>query len=261
MTEFVTSVDGTRIAYDRFGSGPVLIFIDGAMQFRAFDPMTGQLAERLAERGHTTVRYDRRGRGESAFAGPSTLDQELADLAALIETVGGPAALYGSSSGGAIALAAAAAGLPVSRLALWEVPLDPELGREGAEFLAGLRAEISTGTTESSLLYFMKDMPAEWVEQSRNSPAWEVMKALTPSLVPDSEAVAWTQSAPRAELFGAITVPVLAMIGEQTLPLFPSAAESISDSVADGRTTRVAGANHSWELEAMTATLADFLRR
>ena len=41
MTEFATSADGTRIAYDRFGSGPVLIFVDGAMQFRAFDPQTG----------------------------------------------------------------------------------------------------------------------------------------------------------------------------------------------------------------------------
>ena len=260
MSEFATSADGTRIGYDRFGSGPVLIFVDGAMQFRAFDPQTGALAELLAERGLTTVRYDRRGRGESAFEGPSSLDQELADLAALIETVGGPAALYGSSSGGAIALAAAAAGLPISRLALWEVPLDAELGGEGAEFLAGFRKEISTGDTEASLLYFMKDMPAEWVEGSRNSPAWEVMKALTPSLVPDSEALAWTQTAPRKELFAPITVPVLAMLGEQTLPLFPAAAESIVTAVADGRTTRVAGANHGWELDAMAATLADFLR-
>ena len=260
MTEFATSADGTRIAYDRFGSGPVLIFVDGAMQFRAFDPQTGALAELLAERGLTTVRYDRRGRGESAFEGPSSLDQELADLATLIETVGGEAALYGSSSGGAIALAAAASGLPVSRLALWEVPLDAELGGEGAEFLAGFRKETATGDTEASLLYFMKDMPAEWVEGSRNSPAWEVMKALTPSLVPDSEALAWTQTAPRKELFAPITVPVLAMLGEQTLPLFPPAAESIVNAVADGRTSRVAGANHGWELDAMAATLADFLR-
>ena len=260
MSEFATSADGTRIAYDRFGSGPVLIFVDGAMQFRAFDPQTGELAEKLAEGGLTTVRYDRRGRGESVFEGPSTLDQEVADLAALIETVGGPAALYGSSSGGAIALAAAAAGLPVSRLALWEVPLDAELGDEGAEFLAGFRDQIASGDTEASLLYFMKDMPAEWVEGSRNSPAWEVMKALTPSLVPDSEALAWTQTAPRKELFAPVTVPVLAMLGEQTLPFFRPAAESIVGAVPDGRTTRVAGANHGWELDAMTTTLVDFLR-
>ena len=50
------------------------------------------------------------------------------------------------------------------------------------------------------------------------------------------------------------------MLGEQTLPLFPPAAESIVTAVADGRTTRVAGANHGWELDAMATTLADFLR-
>src|SRR5215204_6963298 len=111
MTEFVTSSDGTQIAFGRLGSGPSVILVGGAMQFRAFDPQTGQLAERLAERGFTVVNYDRRGRGESAGRGPYVLDSEIADLEALITEVGGPAALFGSSSGGAICLAAAATGL------------------------------------------------------------------------------------------------------------------------------------------------------
>ena len=123
MTEFVTSSDGTRIAYDRLGSGPSVILVGGAMQFRAFDPQTGQLAARLAERGFTVVNYDRRGRGESAGRGPYVLDSEIADLRALIAELGSAAALFGSSSGGAIGLASAAAGLPVSKLALWEGPL------------------------------------------------------------------------------------------------------------------------------------------
>src|SRR5215207_3891789 len=90
MTEFVTSSDGTQIAFDRLGSGPSVILVGGAMQFRAFDPQTGQLAERLAERGFTVVKYDRRGRGESAGRGPYVLDSEIADLEALITEVGGP---------------------------------------------------------------------------------------------------------------------------------------------------------------------------
>ena len=40
MTEFVTSADGSRIAFDRDGEGPAVILIGGAMQFRAFDPTT-----------------------------------------------------------------------------------------------------------------------------------------------------------------------------------------------------------------------------
>ena len=98
----------------------------------------GELAAALAAEGFTVVVYDRRGRGETVNPGPFTLAAELADLHALIEAVGGRAALVGNSSGGAIALAAASAGLPVTAVALWEVPLDAELGSEGAEFLAGL---------------------------------------------------------------------------------------------------------------------------
>ncbi|HVH20949.1 MAG TPA: hypothetical protein VNA11_00690, partial [Pseudonocardia sp.] len=77
MTELATSADGTRIAYDRFGSGPVLIFVDGAMQFRAFDPQTGALAELLAERGLAATPPVVAHGGESAFG------QELGQLAGL----------------------------------------------------------------------------------------------------------------------------------------------------------------------------------
>jgi pimeloyl-ACP methyl ester carboxylesterase len=70
MTEYVTS-RGTRIAYDRLGSGPAVILVGGAMQFRAFDPNTVAMAALLAEQGFTVVNYDRRGRGESEAAARS----------------------------------------------------------------------------------------------------------------------------------------------------------------------------------------------
>jgi pimeloyl-ACP methyl ester carboxylesterase len=258
MTEFVTSSDGTRIAYDRLGSGPSVILVGGAMQFRAFDPQTGQLAARLAERGFTVVNYDRRGRGESAGRGPYVLDSEIADLRALIAELGSAAALFGSSSGGAICLASAAAGLPVSKLALWEVPLGPELGTDGAEFLAGLQGRIASGDEEATIAFYMRDMPPEWVESAREGPAWPIMKAVSPSLASDAEALAWTQSRPRTELWSSVRVPVLVLVGEETLPFFPVAAESIVGSVSDGRSTRVPATNHSWELGPMVDVLADF---
>ena len=258
MTEFVTSSGDTRIAYDRLGSGPSVILVGGAMQFRAFDPQTGQLAARLAERGFTVVNYDRRGRGESAGRGPYVLDSEIADLRALIAELAGPAALFGSSSGGAICLAAAAAGLPVSKLALWEVPLGPELGADGAEFLAGLQERIASGDEEATIAFYMRDMPPEWVEAARQGPAWPIMKAVSPSLAPDAEALAWTQSRPRADLWSSVQIPVLVLVGEETLPFFPAAAESIVTSVSDGRSTRIPATNHSWELGPMVDVLAEF---
>jgi pimeloyl-ACP methyl ester carboxylesterase len=261
VTEYATSADGTRIAFDRYGSGPAVIFVPAAMQFRAFAPQTGDLASALAAEGFTVVVYDRRGRGESVSPGPFTLAGELADLRALIDAIGGRAALVGNSSGGAIALAAAAAGLPVTAVALWEVPLDPELGSEGAQFLAGLRERVEAGDQVGTIEFYMQDMPPEWLEGARRSPAWRVMTAISATLIPDAEALAWTQTAPYADLFGPIAVPVLAMYGTEALPLFPPAANAIAAAVPDGRVATVAGREHSWDRAEMTRALADFLPR
>lgn len=259
MSSFVTSRDGTRIAYDVEGSGPPVILVAGAMQFRGFDPTTVEMAKLLAARGFRVINFDRRGRGESAQAPSFTLADTLEDLRALIAVAGGSAALFGSSSGGAIALAAAAAGLPVSALVLWEVPLREELGDDGADFLDGLREKIAAGDPEETIAYFMKDMPPEWLEGARNSPAWPVMTSMGPSLEADSESLAWTQSAPHIELWATITAPTLALVGRQTLPIMPPAAESIAASVPHARKATIPAADHSWEPAAMAAAIADFL--
>jgi hypothetical protein len=47
--ETVTSNDGSRIAYDRYGSGPVVILVAGALGYRKFKQME-ELAQLLAER-------------------------------------------------------------------------------------------------------------------------------------------------------------------------------------------------------------------
>jgi pimeloyl-ACP methyl ester carboxylesterase len=261
VTEYATSADGTRIAFDRYGSGPAVIFVPAAMQFRALSPQTGELAAALATEGFTVVVYDRRGRGETVGPGPFTLAAELADLRALIEALGGRAALVGNSSGSAIALAAASAGLPVTALALWETPLDEELGLAGAEFLAGLRERVDAGDQVGTIEYYMADMPPEWLDRAKRSPVWPVMTAISATLVPDAEALAWTQSAPHRELFGSIAVPVLAMYGTEALPLFPPAATAIAAAVPNGRVATLTGREHGWDLKEMTQVLADFLPR
>jgi pimeloyl-ACP methyl ester carboxylesterase len=261
VTEYATSSDGTQIAFDRYGSGPAVIFVPAAIQFRALSPQTGELAQSLADQGFTVVVYDRRGRGETAAPGPYTLAAELEDLRSLIDAVDGRAALVGNSSGGAIALAAAAAGLPVTALALWEVPLGAELGSEGAEFLAGLRERVAAGDQVGTIEFYMRDMPPEWLERAKRGPIWPVMTAISATLVPDAEALAWTQSAPHADLFSSILVPVLAMHGTEALPLFPAAAQAVAMAVADGRVVTVGGREHSWDAGEMTKALADFLPR
>ncbi|KRC59301.1 hypothetical protein ASE14_16240 [Agromyces sp. Root81] len=263
MTEFATSADGTRIAYDRQGSGPPVILVDGAMQFRAFDPVTVEMAKELAGHGFSVVHYDRRGRGESPASPPITLEQTLDDLRALIdeatEGADDAVALFGSSSGGAIALAAAASGLPVSKLVLWEVPLGAELGTDGVEFLAGLRERITAGDGDATIEYFMKDMPPEWLEAAKAGPGWPIMTALGPSLEPDSEALAWTQSAARPALWAGVSQPTLVLVGEQTLDLMTPAADSLVASLPHAFRSTVPAADHAWEPKSMALAIARFL--
>jgi pimeloyl-ACP methyl ester carboxylesterase len=263
MTEFVTSADGTRIAYDLEGSGPPVILIGGAMQFRGFDPATVEMAHHLAGHGFTVVNYDRRGRGESPADAPITLAQTIDDLRALTDELTEGAddavALFGNSSGASIALAAAAAGLPVSRLVFFEAPLDEEGGEGGAVFLAELRERIAAGDRVGTLEAYMSDMPPEWLEGAKQSPGWSTMLEIAPSLEPDAESLAWTQSAPRAELWRDISAPTLALVGEETMPIMTAAAASVVASMPNAQTRTIAGANHRWEPRTLALVIAEFL--
>ena len=80
----VRSKDGTVIAYDQLGEGPVVILVAGALQYRAFDQGMKQLAELLSKH-FTVINYDRRGRGDSTDTQPYALDREIEDIEALID--------------------------------------------------------------------------------------------------------------------------------------------------------------------------------
>src|SRR5215216_5001212 len=98
----VTSRDGTRIAFDRIGSGAPLIFVLGAFNDRG----TGQGLAQFLSDTFTVYSYDRRGRGDSSDTLPYAVDREVEDLQALIEAAAGSSFVYGFSSGAILGLQA-----------------------------------------------------------------------------------------------------------------------------------------------------------
>src|SRR5262245_40690029 len=72
------SADGSRIAYEAFGSGPPVILIGGALNDRRGRASGVPLARLLAPKV-TAIVYDRRGRGDSTAAGPYSVAAEIAD--------------------------------------------------------------------------------------------------------------------------------------------------------------------------------------
>src|SRR5688572_32778415 len=114
----VRSKDGTEIAYTRDGEGPAVVLVGGGLDDGSEN---AALVPALAGT-FTVINYARRGRGESGNILPYALEREIEDVAALLGEGVGRAHLFGASSGGALVLEAAAADLPVDRVAVWEVP-------------------------------------------------------------------------------------------------------------------------------------------
>src|SRR5712691_5427214 len=116
----VISKDGTAIAFERIGQGSSVILVDGALCRRAMGP-SRPLAKLLAQ--HFTVfTYDRRGRGDSDDTPPYAVQREVDDIEALLNAAGDAAFVWGTSSGAALALEAAARLTGIRKLALYEAP-------------------------------------------------------------------------------------------------------------------------------------------
>ena len=102
MTDFFTTPDGTRLAYDITGQGKPLLCLAGLTRNRAdFDHVLPHLA------GARVVRMDYRGRGDSAWASPATYSvlQEAQDALALLDHLDLPrVAVLGTSRGGLIGM-------------------------------------------------------------------------------------------------------------------------------------------------------------
>lgn len=259
MTDFLTTARGDRVGYDRRGTGPALIFVAGAGPFRAIDPWTTTTAELAADQGLTTIVFDRLGRGESPAGGRLDLERELVALDALIELAGGQAALCGHSSGCSIALAAAASGRPITALALWEAPLSGAVG--GVKpWIDEFERRLDDGDLEGAVAQYMKDMPPEWLEGMRGTPMYDGMVAQVGSQRADGESLVWADSAPHAELFAGIDVPVQVMLGEQTFDSMFAGADSIVAAIGGATQKRMPGADHAWEPAPMAAELAAFVQ-
>jgi pimeloyl-ACP methyl ester carboxylesterase len=255
----VTSKDGTTIAYERSGTGPALILVDGALCSRAFGP-SPKLVPLLA-RHFTVFVYDRRGRGQSRDTHPYSPAREVEDIAALIQAAGGSAFLLGLSSGGALALEAAASGLPVNKVVAYEPPYVDDSGQRGGAAHEGqLERLLAEGNRGRAVEYFMRDMvgaPAPIVLMMRLMPwIWRKLKAVAHTL-PYDAAVMTAFRIPRAR-FASIGVPALVMNGAKSDPRLRQAAQTIVEAIPAARHLELAGQTHNVKPDVLTPAVVEF---
>jgi pimeloyl-ACP methyl ester carboxylesterase len=252
------SADGTAIVFDRYGDGPPVIMTVGAFNTRSTtEPLAGALREQF-----TVLNYDRRGRGDSGDTAPYAVDREIEDLAALIAAAGGSASVFGYSSGATLALKAAASGLPITHLALYEPPFraddsHPPLPAGLAAQLAELVAAGRRG--DAVELYQTKavGIPEDVVAQLRHAPFRPGLEAIAHTLAYDAEIIG-DLSLP-ADLLASVTIPALVISGEQSPPFLRAAARAAAAALPSGQLASLPGQTHDINPEATAPVMAEFL--
>ena len=255
----VISKDGTEIAYDKRGAGPAVILVDGALCYRSFGPMQ-HLAELLAP--HFTVyNYDRRGRGDSSDTQPYSLEREVEDLEALIKEAGGSAFVFGTSSGGALALEAAAElGNKIKKLAVYEIPYSSENGVEQAwkAYRKQLGEFLAAGRRGDAAALFMQSVgtPDDQINGMRQAPVWGMFEAVAPTLAYDAATLGEDRSVP-VKRAAKVTVPTLVMSGT-AMPFMMDTATALAKAIPNAKQRTLEGQTHDVNLEVLVPVLVEF---
>jgi hypothetical protein len=247
------------IAFDQLGAGPPVIIVLGAFNTRS----TGApLATALAAH-HTVINYDRRGRGGSGDSAPYAVEREIEDLDGLVQRAGGSAAVVGFSSGAALALAAAAHGLAITRLALFDLPLT--VARAAAPpappHAAALDELIRAGRRGDAVEYFqhrMVGIPEPVVVQMRAAPFRPALEAMAHTLV--YEATILGDGSLPLDRVRAVRAPILALAAGNGPPFMRETAEAVARAARDGRALVLPGATHDLVPEVLGPPLLAFFR-
>jgi pimeloyl-ACP methyl ester carboxylesterase len=253
----VTSKDGTTITYDQIGHGAPAILVSGASVDRQSNL---PLAEALKQ--HFTIfNYDRRGRGASGDTPPYAVEREIEDIDAVIGAAGGSAFLVGFSSGAALALEAAANGLAIRKLALWEPPYIMEGSRplppvDNAKTLIDL---VAAGRRGDAAEFFMVDvvgLPPEVVAEARRQPSWAAQEALAHTLVYDTT-ILGDYSLPIVSA-ARVKTPTLVSAGGADFPWIRVSAQALTELIPGAKIHFLDGQGHNVDPTVLAPVLVEF---
>lgn len=239
--DHVISTDGTRIAYEVHGAGPPLVLVHGtAIDHTQWSHLTAELG-----RYFTVYGVDRRGRGESGDAEPYAIEREFDDLRALIEAVPGPVGLLGHSYGALCSLESALLTSNIRKLALYEPPIRTNVK---LTYPAGLVDTFSTlvaaGQAESALLmaYAASETPEATLEILRSRPSWQSRVAAAHTVLREFKASENYHFDPHR--FLDLTMPVLLLVGSDSLWVYSSPIEMLNRSLPHSRVAVLPGQQH-----------------
>ncbi len=222
--KYITSKDGTSIAYDERGKGPPLLLVHGTgIDHTYWEPVTAKL-----EQHFTIYSVDRRGRGQSGDTEPYTLQREFEDVVALIEYISGAVNLLGHSYGALCSLDA----------------------------FERFDAYIKVGEYEKALimLYEIARAPIQEMELQKAQSNWQARLAATPTT--RREVIGAMNYHFSPDKFRNLKTPTLFLVGSETTPFYKLATETVHKALLGSRVGVLSGQGH----EAVVTSPELFLR-
>jgi pimeloyl-ACP methyl ester carboxylesterase len=258
-TGHVISTDGTPIAYWRSGQGPPLVLVHGtSADHTRWEGVLPLLAAQA-----TVYAVDRRGRGSSGDAEPYAIEQEFADVAAVVDAVaeaeGAPVNLMGHSSGALFSVEAARLTGNLARLLLYEPgfpePEDPSgFGPRAASLLA-------EGRREEMLELFFREVvqvSEEEVELLKGRSSWPGRVAAAHTILREEHATYEFEPG----RFGEVTVPTLMLMGGDTPAFITEMSKRVAAALPEVTTVVMPGQQHvamDTGPELLVGAVLDFL--
>lgn len=241
------SADGTDIVGRVVGQGPPLVMLHGALYSgeTAFDELVPHLVDH-----HTCFLPSTRGRGLSAEAGEYLPERLFEDVLAFVGSIGEPVPIFGWSQGGMLALGAAASSDAVSSVVAYEPAVTGEIDEE---FMGGF-----VDTVERMAVEVEQDRPAEAArlfmglvlndDELEASVAKGRHEVAAPSVPADLRLFAnldpTAPSLTDPDLLAGITVPVLLLQGDRTIPWFERGNQHVVEHAPTAENRIISGAGH-----------------
>lgn len=261
-THYATTDDGVTIGGTVHGQGPPLVLMqgvmgDGDLDWRALLPhLTGRF---------TCYLPSWRGRGLSDDHPDLGFGRLVDDALVYVDSIGQPVGLVGWSGGAGLALAVAARSEMVHALASIE-PNTPRLMNEREQValgdavarMSGLAAEGRLADGARAFADFVLD--DEEIAMAEDAGYFEAAGRYVPDLLRFFQQLREYQGPTHEDpaVLGAISVPVVVLVGANTKPYATAYARYVTEHVPDVRVQEIPGAGHGAVLTHPMA-LADAL--
>ena len=263
-THYVTTTDGVTIGGAVHGEGPPLVFLQGVIGDGDLDwgPLLGHLTG-----GFTCHLPSLRGRGLSGDHPDLSTPRLVEDLLTYVDSIGRPTGLVGWSGGGTFALAAAARSDVVTGVAPFE-PGILSLADEQVQAVIG-HAVARTGVlaAQGNLTAAVRAFAGfpfndEEIAVADDAGYFEAASRYVPKLLNLlQQAMESDDPAADPAVLGAISAPVMVLLGSDTKPFFITSAKYVADHVPNARIHEIPGAGHAAPLthpEALAEALTEF---